>query len=71
MLCYCCAEKGIDQTAVALCRSCSAGLCLDHLRETTSRFASSNIPDRCHHDTWAVTERPLGAAERPHAESQP
>jgi hypothetical protein len=64
MLCYLCAEQGIERPAVALCRSCSAGLCPDHLRETVSRFASSNILDRCHHDTWQVTERP-------HAESQP
>jgi hypothetical protein len=61
MQCYCCAEQGIEQHAVALCRSCSAGLCLDHLRETASRFESSNILDSCHHDTWAVTNQPLGA----------
>jgi hypothetical protein len=59
MQCYCCAEKGIERTAVALCRSCSAGLCVDHLRETASRF-ESNVLDSCHHDTWAVTT-PLSA----------
>jgi hypothetical protein len=71
MLCYSCAEQGIDRPAVALCRSCTAGLCLDHLRETASRFASSHILDRCHHDTWAVANQVSGAAGHPHAESQP
>jgi hypothetical protein len=55
MLCYCCAEQGIHQEALALCRSCGAGLCLDHLRETADRFAASHILDTCHHDTWAPT----------------
>jgi len=58
MLCYSCAEQGIDQPAVALCRSCSAGLCLAHLRETASRFASSHMLDTCHHDTWDATKHP-------------
>ena len=55
MLCYSCAEQGIHQEAVALCRSCNAGLCLEHLRETADRFAASHILDTCHHDTWAGT----------------
>jgi hypothetical protein len=62
MLCYLCAETGIDRQAVALCRSCNAGLCLEHLRETASHFASSHILDSCHHDTWNVTQHPSGAA---------
>ena len=40
MLCYSCAEQGVHQTAIALCRSCYAGLCMDHLRETAAHFAS-------------------------------
>jgi hypothetical protein len=63
MLCYCCVEQGIQQPAVALCRSCSAGLCLEHLRETASRFGSSHVLDTCHHDTWAVPKHPQGATE--------
>ena len=57
MQCYCCAEQGIDRPAVALCRSCSAGLCLDHLRETAARL-EANVLDSCHHDTWAATRLP-------------
>ena len=34
MQCYVCAEDGIDRTPVGLCRSCYAGLCLEHRRET-------------------------------------
>jgi len=56
MDCYCCAEKGIERSAVALCRSCSAGLCMEHLHDTATRFASGHILDTCHHDTW--TARP-------------
>lgn len=65
MLCYPCAEQGIQQPAVALCRSCTAGLCLEHLRETASRFASSHILESCHHDTWTVADHPPGASEHP------
>jgi hypothetical protein len=65
MLCYSCAAQGIKQPAVALCRSCTAGLCLEHLRDTASRFASSRILESCHHDTWAVADHPAGASEHP------
>ena len=63
MLCYSCVEQGIQQPAVALCRNCSAGLCMEHLRETASRFGSDNILASCHHDTWAVPNHPPGATE--------
>ncbi len=63
MLCYSCAEQGIQQPAVALCRSCSAGLCLEHLRETAAHFGSDNILAGCHHDTWTVPNHPPGATE--------
>jgi hypothetical protein len=52
MHCYPCAERGVDRSAVALCRNCSAGLCLEHLRETAAHFASDHILAQCHHDTW-------------------
>ena len=65
MLCYSCAHQGIHQDAVALCRSCSAGLCLEHLRETAARRASSHVLYRCHHDTWLVPDHPQGATEHP------
>ena len=56
MLCYSCIEQGVERPAVALCRSCNAGLCLDHLRQTAARFAASHILDTCHHDTWIATK---------------
>ena len=61
MLCYPCAQQGIDRPAVALCRSCTAGLCMEHLRATASHLASGHILDSCHHDTWTATTRPAGA----------
>jgi hypothetical protein len=55
MLCYPCAKSGAERPAVALCTSCSAGLCLEHLRETSARFASDNALATCHHDTWTAS----------------
>jgi hypothetical protein len=52
MHCYPCAEQGVARPAVAICRSCSAGLCLEHLRETAAQFAAGNMYEYCHHDTW-------------------
>ena len=55
---------------MALCRSCDAGLCLEHLRETAEKFAadahlaSGSMSDTCNHDTWATTITALtGAGE--------
>lgn len=59
MNCYCCIEQGIHFPAVAICRSCGAGLCLDHLQETASRLAP-NVLASCHHDTWTATELQSG-----------
>ena len=70
MLCYPCAERGLDQPAVALCRSCNAGLCLDHLRATAAHFASSHMLDTCHHDTWIETERTPAPSREPVGEGQ-
>ena len=53
MQCYVCAERGIEKTAVGLCRSCYVGLCLEHLRETAASL-SGNVLAGCHHDTWAA-----------------
>jgi hypothetical protein len=52
MHCYVCAEHGIERAAVGLCRSCYAGLCLEHLRDTAARL-SGNVLAGCDHDTWA------------------
>ena len=65
MLCYSCAQHGIERPAVALCRSCTAGLCMEHLRATASHLASSYILDSCHHDTWTATKRPAATPIRP------
>jgi hypothetical protein len=68
MLCYQCARRDVEQPAVALCRSCSVGLCLDHLREATAWFAANPIA-ACHHDTWTTARQPR--TQRPGAESAP
>jgi hypothetical protein len=52
MQCYVCAESRIERTAVGLCPSRYAGLCLEQLRETAARL-SGNVLAGCHHDTWA------------------
>jgi hypothetical protein len=70
MLCYSCAEQGIETTAIALCRSCYAGLCMDHLRETASHFTSGRTGAQCHHDTWTARQHPSDAPARAHAPSR-
>ena len=53
MLCYPCATRGVERPAVAACRSCSAGLCLEHLRETAAGLAPNPLSG-CGHDTWGA-----------------
>jgi hypothetical protein len=55
MHCYVCAERGIERTAVGLCRSCYAGLCLEHLRDTAA------APERWDGNSWT----PDGMLESP------
>jgi uncharacterized protein DUF2180 len=62
MLCYPCAKNGVARHAVALCTSCSAGLCREHLRETAAQLASDNPFAGCRHDTWAAVD--AGRPER-------
>lgn len=52
MNCYECAKEGSDRPAVATCRSCSAGLCLEHLRATAAQLSTGAIRIACAHDTW-------------------
>lgn len=52
MDCYECAKEGIERHAVALCRSCDAGLCMDHLEQTASYLATGAIRTACAHGTW-------------------
>jgi Uncharacterized protein conserved in archaea (DUF2180) len=54
MLCYPCAKNGVERAAVALCSSCSAGLCPEHLRETAAQLASDNPFAGCRHGTWTA-----------------
>jgi hypothetical protein len=58
MLCYPCATRGVERPAVATCRSCSAGLCLEHLRETAAWLAPNPL-SACRHDTWGALSSPL------------
>lgn len=60
MRCYECAKAGQVEDAVAVCRSCSAGLCLVHLRETARYFARGAIRVSCGHDTWTAVLAPVG-----------
>jgi Uncharacterized protein conserved in archaea (DUF2180) len=62
MLCYPCAENGLERPAIALCTICSAGLCHEHLRETAAQLASDNPFAGCRHHTWAAVNR--GRPER-------
>jgi hypothetical protein len=59
--CYECSKSGVDKPAVAICKSCSAGLCLEHLRETAAYLATGAIRPSCAHDTWS---QPMSAATR-------
>jgi len=52
MNCFECARVGSDTTAVALCRTCSAGLCLDHLLEAAGDQSKGSMHHGCLHVTW-------------------
>lgn len=54
MNCYECSKSGAAKPAVAICRSCSAGLCLEHLREAAAYLATGAIRTSCAHDTWTA-----------------
>jgi hypothetical protein len=55
MNCYVCADRGRTTAAVALCRNCSAALCVEHLAETARDLGKRLYAD-CRHDTWQVRE---------------
>jgi hypothetical protein len=54
MQCYECAKRGVTAEAVAACWSCSAGLCLTHVREAAAVMRTGAIRVSCHHDTWTA-----------------
>ena len=41
MKCYVCALKEIETEAIALCKSCQVGLCLEHLQEDYESYRAS------------------------------
>jgi hypothetical protein len=49
MNCYVCATDGRPEVAVALCRVCMVGLCLDHLRDAASHTGSGGMSLNCAH----------------------
>jgi hypothetical protein len=51
MHCYECARAGTPTVAVALCRSCFAGLCEEHLGETAIDL-DRRLYATCNHGTW-------------------
>jgi hypothetical protein len=52
MQCHECAVAGTRQEAVALCKGCSAGLCLIHLREAANYFGAGGTSLGCGHQSW-------------------
>ena len=52
MDCFECAVKGEAVAAVATCRHCGVGLCLDHLREAQS-YTVAGMHYGCPHDLTA------------------
>ena len=56
MECYVCARGNVRQPAVALCKSCSAGLCVGHLRDAARELDRGGLMPTCRHGTW-IAER--------------
>lgn len=54
MNCYVCATKDMREApAVALCKHCDAGLCLQHLRVAAATQQAGGLNLACIHDTWS------------------
>jgi hypothetical protein len=70
MQCHECAVEGVKQEAVALCKLCSAGLCLGHLQEAANYFGAGGTRLACPHTTWSPRAKRLAAANRPGARSK-
>jgi hypothetical protein len=60
MHCYECKKQGKSEEAVALCPTCSVGLCMTHLRETSEAVSGPTWFD-CPHDSTARSKRSLFA----------
>ena len=64
MNCFECAKDGSTNAAVALCRHCNAGLCVDHLRDSATE-SQGGLQATCRHTTWDVrTWAPKSLARR-------
>jgi hypothetical protein len=65
MNCFECAKDGSTNAAVALCRHCNAGLCMDHLRDSATDRSRGGLQTTCRHTTWDVrTWAPKSLARR-------
>jgi hypothetical protein len=62
MQCYECAKTGKAVEAVATCWSCSAGLCLAHVRQAALQMQTGAIRVACDHDTWVPMPARAGGA---------
>lgn len=52
MNCYVCATASRTEPAVAICRHCGAGLCLEHMREAAAWSGPGGMAALgCEHDT--------------------
>lgn len=58
MDCYECALRGEAVAAVATCRHCGAGLCLDHLREAQAHRVGGTTFGCPHNLSTAVSVHP-------------
>ena len=65
MNCYVCATRGEAAVAIASCRHCSAGLCLDHLREAALHRSAGGMNIACSHDTWSESAARMHRAALP------
>ena len=70
MQCHECALTGVKQEAVALCKICSAGLCLGHLQEAANYFEAGGTSLACPHTTWNTHAKGRVAANHPRARSK-
>ncbi len=59
MICRECSHEGAQTPAVALCQSCSAGLCEEHLRQAAHDLRHQ-MYGRCTHTTWSQVEGEAG-----------
>jgi len=50
MNCYECAQSARVSEAVAVCRLCGAGVCVDHVRSETAQLREAAHPGKVIHD---------------------